>query len=490
MRSASREAELLLAELCREPRETSWLEFKENKADPEGIGEYVSALSNAAALAGRARAYLVWGVRDGDHRVVGTTFDPYDTKVGNEDLVPWLIRLVVPQVGLTFTPVPSGDVLVWILEIDAARDRPVSFRGREFIRVGSYKKPLRDNPDFERRLWRTFEREVFETGVAADRITSDDVLRLIDYPTYFSLLDLPLPESRSEILTRLEADRLVTRSAVGWAVTNLGAVLFGRNLSDFDSVKRKYVRVIQYRGTSRVETIREQEGTRGYASGFEGLIAFIDGLLPRNEVIGQALRDDRPLYPQLAIRELVANMLIHQDFSITGTGPTVEIFDDRMEITNPGAPIIDALRFVDHPPRSRNEALASMMRRAHICEERGTGWDKVASQTEVYQLPAPYIEVTGDYTKAVLLAPRSLTRMDRRDRVRAVYLHACLRHVSGERTTNSSVRARFGISSSNSPQASRLLGEATDAGLIALYDPDAGYRSRQYVPFWAASELV
>jgi len=186
-------------------------------------------------------------------------------------------------------------------------------------------------------------------------------------------------------------------------------------------------------------------------------------------------------------RELIANMLIHQDFSITGAGPMVEIFSNRMEISNPGTPIIDALRFVDLPPRSRNEALASMMRRAHICEERGTGWDKVASQAEFYQLPAPYVEVTPDHTKAVLLAPQPLTRMDRRDRVRAVYLHACLRHVSGERTTNASIRRRFGIPDSNSPQASRLLNEALEERLIALYDPSAGYRSRKYIPFWAVA---
>jgi hypothetical protein len=53
------EAESLLADLCREPRETPWLEFKENKAVPQEIGEYVSALANGAVLAGRARAYMV-----------------------------------------------------------------------------------------------------------------------------------------------------------------------------------------------------------------------------------------------------------------------------------------------------------------------------------------------------------------------------------------------------------------------------------------------
>ena len=466
------EALSLLADLCREPQETPWLEFKENKADPQEIGEYVSALSNAAVLAGRGRGYLVWGVRDSDHQIVGTTFRPESAKVGNEDLVPWLTRGLDPQVTISFNSLVAGSSPVVILDIAAARERPVGFYGKEYIRVGSYKKLLRENPDYERRLWRTFEREVFETGVARNRLRVEDILTLLDYPAYFQLLNSPLPENRDGILDRLHRDKLIQPSQVGWAVTNLGAVLFARSLADFDTVARKHVRVVQYRGNNRVETIREQQGDRGYAAGFEGLISFVNGLLPKNEIIGQALRSEQSLYPELAVRELVANMLVHQDFSITGTGPMIEIFTNRMEITNPGAPIIDALRFVDHPPQSRNEALASMLRRARICEERGTGWDKVAAQAEFYQLPAPYVEVTSDHTKAVLLAPRALTQMAREDRVRAVYLHACLRHVTGERTTNASIRKRFGIANSNSPQASRLLNEGMDKGLIELYDPD------------------
>lgn len=99
----------------------------------------------------------------------------------------------------------------------------------------------------------------------------------------------------------------------------------------------------------------------------------------------------------------------------------------------------------------------------------------------------PYVEVAGENTRAVLLAPRPLTRMDRPDRERAVYLHACLRYVSGERTTNASIRKRFGIPDSNSPQASRLLAETVEHDLIALYDPAAGKKNRQYVPFWAVN---
>ena len=267
-------------------------------------------------------------------------------------------------------------------------------------------------------------------------------------------------------------------------MTNLGEILFGKKLPEL-RLGRKAMRVIQYEGSNRIETIREQVGAKGYASGFEGLIGFINGLVPTNEVVQQALRRDVPRFPMLAVRELVANALIHQDFLATGSGPMVEIFDDRIEITNPGVPLVDAERFVDSPPRSRNEILASFMRRIGVCEERGSGWDKIAFQSEVYQLPAPLVEVTESHTRVSLFAPRPLSGMDRVERIRATYLHACLRYVSREYLTNRSVRGRFGIDAKNSARASRLIAEAVQAGVIAPDDEDAAPKMMRYVPRWA-----
>jgi len=378
---------------------------------------------------------------------------------------------------------------VVLLEIERAFRHPVQFQGQEFIRVGSYKKRLKDFPERERALWRIFDCTPFEDGVAAEHIRNDEVLQLVDYPAYFHLLKRPLPENRDGILKALADDSLVRPcDAGGWNITNLGAILFAQGLEDFSSLRRKAIRVIQYRGKNRVETLKEQVGIKGYASDFEGLISFINGLLPSNEVIEQALRKTVPRFPELAVRELVANALIHQDFFVTGVGPMVEIFEDRIEITNPGVPLVDTQRFVDTPPKSRNESLASLMRRIGICEERGSGWDKVVFQTELYQLPAPLAEVTGDHTRVVLFAPRPLSQMDKADRVRAVYLHACLRFVNREYLTNTSVRDRFGIEPQNIAMASRLIREAVDAGLVVPYDPEAAPKLMRYVPIWAAPD--
>ena len=238
-------------------------------------------------------------------------------------------------------------------------------------------------------------------------------------------------------------------------------------------------------GAARPPQHHEEVGGRGYASNFEEVIRIIDGMLPSNEVIETALRTSKRRFPELAVRELVANALIHQDFSVMGTGPLVEIFETRIEITNPGAPLVETDRFVDSPPRSRNESLASLMRRIGICEERGSGWDKVVSESELHELPAPLAEVVGDNTRVVLFASRPLSEMDKKTRVRAIYLHACLRYVGQEYVTNSSVRQRFKIAARNSAKASRFIKEAMEEGLIVLDDPGAALKLRRYLPWWA-----
>ena len=476
----------LVHELRKLPVETEWVEFKHNRAEPEEIGEYLSALANSSVLLGKVNAYMVWGVDDDTHEIIGTTFYPAECKIGNEELENWLLRLLDPKINFRFHALEIDAKAVVLLEIGAAFRHPVRFRGREFIRVGSYKKKLKDHPEKERELWRVFDEIPFERGIAAEHVSSENVLKLLDYPAYFDLLELPLPDGRAAILDALAKDELIHACDAGdWNITNLGAILFAKKLVDFPGLRRKAIRVVHYKGRGRVETLREQVGGKGYANGFEGLIHFIMALVPTNEVIEQALRRTVPMFPELAVRELVANALIHQDLFVTGAGPMVEIFEDRMEITNPGEPLVDTLRFVDTPPKSRNEALASLMRRFRICEERGSGIDKVVDQVEFYQLPAPYFEAPEENTRVVLFAHKPLKEMDKADRVRSCYLHACLKWVMRDYLTNASLRARFGVEEKNKAAVSRYIREAVEDGVIKPFDEGASRKLMKYVPFWA-----
>ena len=125
------------------------------------------------------------------------------------------------------------------------------------------------------------------------------------------------------------------------------------------------------------------------------------------------------------------------------------------------------------------------MRRFRICEERGSGIDKVAFQIELHQLPAPLFEVPEGFTRTVLFAHKDFKEMDKADRVRACYLHACLCYVTRRKMTNTTVRERFGIAAHNAATASVILNDAVDAGMIAIEDASVGTRIRSYLPFWA-----
>ncbi|MEZ8847085.1 ATP-binding protein [Vibrio cyclitrophicus] len=477
----------LLRELCHLPNETEWVEFKHNNADAPMVGEYISALANSAALLGKQSAYIVWGVDDKTQEVIGTDFKPASARHKQQELESWLLQKTAPKIHFQFyTFENTNEKPVVILEIQAASHTPVQFDGIEYIRVGSYKKKLREFAEKERELWRVFDKVPFEQQAATENSSAEEVLQLLDYPAYFELTGQPLPEGRDGILAALQADRLISKTDSGhWSIANVGAILFAKKLQSFQHLGRKAVRLIHYRGNSRVETVRELVGNKGYAAGFEGLIDYIKTLLPANEEIGKAFRKEVPMYPELAIRELVANAIIHQDFSLTGTGPMIELFDTRMEITNPGIPLVDTDRFIDSPPQSRNEMLASFMRRINVCEERGTGIDKVIFQTELYQLPAPIFEVTDRHTRTVLFGHKPFAEMDKEDRIRACYQHCCLRYVSREHMNNASLRERFGIETKNSATVSRVIKDAVSSGLVKPYDPEAGAKAMRYVPHWS-----
>lgn len=467
--------------------EQPWIEFKHNNYDPQEIGEYISALSNTAALFNQEHAFLIWGIDDKTHEIVGTSFVPQKTKIGNQGLELWISTQLDPQIQFYFHATEIDGYPLILLEIARAHSAPVKFRGVDYIRIDSYKKKLKDFPDTERELWAIFSKKPFEAMIAMDNVSGDFVLRELDYSSYFELLSQDLPSDKAKILETLVGDKMIAKSETGnYNITNLGAILFAKRLSDFPSLARKAVRVIRYEGTGRIGAAsKEQVDGKGYACGFEGLITYITNLLPNNEIMGKALRRVVPMYPDIAVRELVANCLIHQNFFMQGTSPMVEIFTDRMEITNPGLPLIDKARFVDHPPVSRNEQLASFMRRIGVCEERGSGYDKVVFETEFYQLPAPEIEIYNDHTKVILFAHKEYAQMSKEDRYRACYLHACLKRVNRDYMTNASLRERFNIDKRNRSMISRLLNDTCALGLIYVSPDSTSDKNRKYLPFWA-----
>ena len=281
-------------------------------------------------------------------------------------------------------------------------------------------------------------------------------------------------------------DRLLVKEINGlYSITNLGAICFAHKLSSFPALNRKAFRIVKYVSNNRLQTEKEFLWDQGYAVDFEGLIRLINALLPSREIIGEALRREDCMYPEIIIRELIPNALIHQDFRIPGSGPMLEIFQDRIEIFNPGRPLVDTARFIDSPPRSRNEALAQLMRRIYICEERGSGIDKVVAATEQALLPAPEFEVVSENFKVVLCARKAFKDYSTEEKTQICYQHCVLNYVNHKPMTNATLRQRFGIENKNSAQISRIIKDGLSKQLIKLYDPKAGPRLRLYIPYWA-----
>ena len=473
----------LIDALTARPKETEWLEFKHNFHSKEEIGIRISALSNSAYLRNVPYGYIVFGIDDESHNVVGTNLHGKLKMVGNEELESWLSTRLNPRIDFEiideFDYEDKGHVCIF--KIPATTNRPVSFLHETYVRVGTSTRKLKDYPTKEAKIWKGGQKPL-EKIVLKEGLSGQEIFSYLSAETYFDMMHLPLPQDVNGILDRFLPESLIIKDEVGYGITELGAILFAKRLSDFEGLKRKMVRVIVYKGKNKVETIREQAFDKGYAIGFEEMVAWTNSQLPSNEEIGLALRKDARMYPEIAIRELAANMIIHQDFSEQGF-PMIEIYSDRIEFSNPGHPLISVERFIDEY-RSRNDSFADIMRRMGICEEKGSGMDKTIFFVELYQLPPVRVQLQETRTIAAIYAYRKFANLDKSERINACYQHACLKYVSNESMTNQSLRSRLGIEDKNYPMASRIIRDTLQAKLIKEESSDGNNR-HSYIPFWA-----
>ncbi|HCA74226.1 ATP-binding protein [Bifidobacterium sp. UBA6881] len=479
----------LVEQLVSRSTESQTVEFKHSNDDAFMIGKDISALANAAVMEGQDYAYMLWGVDDSTHEIIGTSFNPLAAKHKGQELELWLRLKLSKNAEFSFIPVDVRDHKMVILRIWPAGGYPVSFDGTEYVRSGTSTQPLAKNSQRERRLWEVTKSESFEEQIADRWLTAEEALSLLDWNVYFSQTNTPLPANQEAVLHYLEADGLIkTLDSGQYAVTNLGALLFARDMQSFPTVSRKALRVIKYEGVRKSSPSRAQTYARGYAD-MEAVMVFLQPWLPETETIGRALRITHTDYPAIAIRELLANMLIHQDLTVRGAGPLIEIFDNRIEFSNPGNSLISVERLVNDPPETRNPRLAELSRRLHMCEEAGSGWDKIIDACETAHLPSPVVQQSGNAENSSMMVRLSryrpyteLSPMERRD---SCYWHACIQFANGMSLTNSSLRKRFGLDESYSSQISRLIRDCVNEGRVRPVDPEASKKRMEYIPSWA-----
>ena len=324
----------------------------------------------------------------------------------------------------------------------------------------------------------------FERRIAKENLTDNEVLQLLNYRKFFELIDKNVPTAVDTILNKMKEHDFCKFELGKWHITNLGAILFANDINNFQELYGKSVIVRKYVGTNNREMEFEQVEKNGYAAGFEDLIDFVMKITQKGEK-RDVIRTNEYIYPRVAIREFIANALIHQDFAITGMSITIEIFSDRLTITNPGAPLNDINRLIDLPPHSRNEILANTMLLLRFCEKRGSGIDYAIDAVEKQLLPPVKFTRSEQHTKIFLFPKKRLSEMSKEEKVMACYQNACLLFEDNKTTNNNSVRQRFGIDKNNSPVASRIITETVETGLIKLSNENnTSKKYVSYIPYY------
>lgn len=454
--------------------ESEHLEFKEAKLQYDTT----KLLRYCVALANEGGGHLVLGVTDKRPRqVVGT-----QAFQNRGDITARILETLRIRVDAEELQHPDGRVLVFAIP-PRPMGTPLHHEGAYLMRAGEELVPM--SPDQLRRILAEGGPDWFDQS-ARDGASPDEVVALLDTQSFFDLMSLPYPTNREGVLARLAQERLVLHKPDGWCITHLAAILLAKRLDAFSpELARKAPRVVIYEGTNKLVTRDDKPGLKGYAVDFESLVDFVHSAAPLNRFVEQVVREEVKMFPRQAIRELVANALVHQDFEATGQSVMVEMYADRLEVSNPGLPPIKVERFIDEF-RSRNERLAELMRRMGLCEEKGSGIDKVVHLAEVYQLPAPDFRTSETRTTAVLFAHQYFADMSKSDRIRACYQHCCLKYVSNNRMSNQSLRERFRLPESKTATASQVIGATKEAELIKPDESDTtSTRYARYLPFWA-----
>jgi ATP-dependent DNA helicase RecG len=276
------------------------LEFKEAKSrfDREKLAAYCVAIANEGG------GHLILGIADAPPRqVVGSHAFPNLIETADQ-----LFIKIGFRVDLEVVDHPDGRILLFHIP---ARPKGTAYHleGKYLMRSGASLVPMSED-----RL-----RAIFAEGgpdwleePSLSGLDAQLVVSLLDTQAFFELMRLPYPSDRDGVLSRLRDERLIDVVPDGYAIRRLGGLLLAKRLDAFPDLARKAARVVVYSGTSKLDTRIDQTGQRGYAVGFQGLVDFVMGQLPQNEIIENALRRQVKLLPEKSVRELIANALIHQ----------------------------------------------------------------------------------------------------------------------------------------------------------------------------------
>lgn len=439
------------------------------------IFEYVCAIANEGG------GHLFLGVSDSHPRVVVGTASYPSIDVMNSMKLDILNKFGI-RVEI-YELFPNGCRVLDFQIPSRPSGKPLEINGRFLMRSGESVVPM--SADQMRKILLEGEISWYEKSTHPN-LSTDEVVELLHTESIFDLLKLPYPRDSVKVCERLTSIKFVKETNGIFDILNLGAILAARDLSDFlEDISFRKPRIVVYSGNSKTETVKEFELDSGLAVGFEAFVTFAGEASPKNHLVEEVIRREIRTFPLICLRELIANAFVHQDFTIRGASVMVEMYSDRVEISNPGLPEIQVERFIDDW-KSRNELVADLMRRMGICEEKGSGVDKVINTAEVLQLTAPEFVLGASRTISILFAPKKFSEMTKADRIRACYQHCVLKYVVRKPMTNRSLRERFGLDDNQRGVISDIISATKEQGLIGQAQGSTNStRHAQYVPFWA-----
>lgn len=390
------------------PSEVEWLEFKRSRLEPRALGEYLSALANSACVANQPRGYLVVGIDDDTHAIVGTRFDPYATKgKGNQDLLPWLAAGLRPNTGFEVRIVEHPDGRVVLFEVGPANEVPVSFYGTPFIRVGSSKTELRKHPDKERAIWTRGSDWSAEVCAAAslEDLEPEAVAKareqfVVKHPGQAA--DVAGWDDR----TFLNKARVLKQGAV----THTAILLLGRPESA--TLLSPAVAKISWilKDAENRELDYEHFGPPFLFAG-DRLRGRIRNLIVRALPSGTLFPQEITQYDPWVIREALHNAIAHQDYRRHGRVVVVE-FPDRMLVTNLGEFLpgnVEAVIRQDAPQALyRNPFLADAMVELNLIDTQGGGIKRMFETQRRRSFPLPDYDLSEPNEVAVNLTGRIL----------------------------------------------------------------------------------
>lgn len=378
------------------PAETEWVEFKHNNDNPQEIGEYISAISNGAALHGKRFGYIVWGVEDGTHAVVGTTFRPRQAKKGNENLESWLLHQLSPRIDFTIHEFDHHGANIVLFEIQAANSAPVRFGGEEFIRVGSYKKKLKDYPEKERQLWRIlsaspedWSAQVVEGASLADLDPEALTFARAQYRQKH-------PQQAAEAEQWDDATFLnKAKLSVGGKITRTGLLLLGKAETAhlLSPAQARITWVL--RDAAKLEKDYQHLEPPFLLAG-DKVLQKIRNLTVRHLPSGTLFPQEVTQYDSWVIRETLHNCIAHQDYAMGGRINVVES-PDTLVFTNLGSFIpgsVEEMIRSDAPPEVyRNPFLAQAMVNLNMIDTIGSGIKRMFTRQRERSFPMPDYEL-------------------------------------------------------------------------------------------------